>query len=120
MKRFAQGIFALCILHSCATGKLITMHRFFDLPLGSSKEEVVAVVREPDEIYTKEEGIEEYCYVERLENGFRILEERLYCLTFKEGSLIHKTVRQENEPPYRLNSYDLQTTYGDEGDPQES
>lgn len=93
------------------------MTRFYEVPMGASTHEVIAYFGKPDKV-DEQEGIQKYYYSERLENGFRVIEERYYCLTFKDGALIGKSLEQENQPPYEINSYDLQTTYGDGESPQ--
>ncbi|MEM8629471.1 MAG: hypothetical protein AAGF04_05345 [Chlamydiota bacterium] len=117
MKRWMAVLWVF--LHACATGKLMSMGQFYSIPLGTKEEAVVEEFGSPEAV-TEEEGQTCYYYVERLTNGFRVIEERYYKLMFVNGKLVEKGVSQENTPPYQLNSYDLQTTYGDETPPDEN
>lgn len=97
----------------------MTMGEFYHVPLGMKEEEIVEQFGSPESITNEEGGQVAYHYVERLTNGLRVIEERYYSFIFMNGALVGKRVSQENTPPYQINSYDLQTTYGDESPPEE-
>ena len=83
---------------------------FYDVPVGASKEEVMAVVGKPVATHKKEDGSYEYEYVERLSVGSRVVSEKHYYILMKDGKVISKRVKQVEVPPYGPDSYDMQTT----------
>ena len=107
-----RELFALLLaLSACASGgSLMTNQAFFDIPLGSSQNEVVATAGEPYAIHKKEDGTEEYEYIERFKVGGRDTEERHYFLLIKDGKVVSKRVHQSSPPPYIFDSYEMQTT----------
>ena len=111
MKKWAFLI-ALCI--SCTSPSTMTVHHFSDLPIGTSTEELQNIAGKPYQINKKEEDAVEYVYVEKLKNGLRTTEERRYYILVRDGRVVGKRMEQSSESPYNINSYDLQTTYGDE------
>jgi hypothetical protein len=106
--------FLACILLSaCASGgSLMTNQAFFDIPIGSSQNEVIATAGEPYAIHKKEDGSVEYEYIERFKVGARETQERHYFLLIKDGKVVSKRVDQSSPPPYIFDSYEMQTTEG--------
>ena len=109
MKRFA--VLSICILASCSSGgSVVTMNSFYDVPVGASQEEVVAMVGEPVSKKNLPDGSCEYEYVERFSAGGRTLNERFYIIVIKDGKVISKKIKQESPNPYGFDSYEMQTT----------
>ncbi len=107
-KEFVALILALS---ACASGgSLMTNRAFFEIPLGTSQNEVVATAGEPYAIHKKEDGTVEYEYIERFKVGGRDTEERHYFLLIKDGKVVSKRVEQSSPPPYLFDSYEMQTT----------
>lgn len=107
--RTLLGLWIL-FLFSCSAGtKAITMEEFYSVPIGASVEEVRNVVGSPYRI-DKKNGEREYIYIERYDVGGRVQNERTYIFVVKNGKVIGKRYKQENTPPYDINSYDLQTS----------
>ena len=92
------------------------MESFFDIPVGSSSEEVTKTVGKPYRVIKKGDGEVEYEYVERFKVGNLTMEERHYFLLVKNGKVISKRYTQESPPPFERDSYDLQTSSMDEDD----
>ena len=101
----------LFALSACASGgSLMTNQAFFDIPIGSSRNEVVETAGEPYAIHNRPDGTVEFEYVERFKVGGRISEERHYFLLIKDGKVVSKRVEQSSPPPYIFDSYEMQTT----------
>lgn len=88
----------------------MTMHSFYDIPLGSTTSEVVATAGKPHAIHQKGDGIVEYEYLERIKEGARNVETRHYYLIFRDGKVSSKRVEQTSPPGYNFDSYEMQTT----------
>ncbi|MGD2168856.1 MAG: hypothetical protein PVI40_01280 [Chlamydiota bacterium] len=108
-------LFISLLLFSCGH-KVMTMQAFYDIPTGTTVQELKQTAGRPYAIHKKDE-VEEYEYVERFQNGNRTILERHYFFIVKENQVIQKRVEQINPPPYSINSYDLQTTYSEEDEP---
>ena len=109
MKRF----FFLIALCACASGgSMMTSQAFYDLPIGASKNDVIETAGKPYAIYDKEDGSQEYEYIERFKVGGRETEERHYFLLIRDGKIVSKRVKQESPPPFLFDSYEMQTTEG--------
>ncbi len=105
-------IAALFTLAACASGnKMLTMDSFYDIPVGATKDEVIAKAGDPSRITKKDNGVEEYEYVERMSVGARLLQERRYIITVKDGMVVSKRVEQSSPPPTTFDSYEMQTTH---------
>ena len=110
-------IISFLILSACAVGpKIVTMDAFYDVPIGATKAEVVAKTGDPSSITNKDDGVQEYHYIERFKAGARTLEERHYIITLKDGVVISKRVEQISPPdaPMHFDSYQMQTTRNSE------
>ncbi|HSX37777.1 MAG TPA: hypothetical protein VLE95_02990 [Chlamydiales bacterium] len=106
-----QIFVSIVMLSACTSGSAIMTHQvFFDIPIGSSKNEVTTSVGEPYAIHKKEDGSLEYEYIERFKVGGRETEERHYFLLIKDGKVASKRVEQFSPPPYIWDSYEMQTT----------
>jgi hypothetical protein len=109
MKNFVW--ISLFFLAACASGpRMLTMDSFYDIPVGATKDEVIAKAGDPMVITKKDDGVEEYEYIERMKLGARTLQERHYILILKEGKVVNKRVEQSSPPPTEFDSYEMQTT----------
>lgn len=98
----------------------MTMNSFYDIPVGASKEEVLAAAGKPFAIRNLEDGSVEYEYIERFKAGGRNINERHYIIVMKDGKVVSKRVKQDSPPPYTFDSYEMQTTQNGQtppGDP---
>lgn len=108
-----QASLAALLLFTAACssgGSLMTMSKFYDVPIGATQNEVVTSMGEPYSIKRHSDGTEEYEYVERVKIGSRYAEDRRYYLYLKEGKVVSKKVKQGAPPPYTFDSYEMQTT----------
>ena len=107
-----KKLIVLCFaLTACATGgSMMTNQAFFDLPIGTSQNEVIALAGKPYAVHVKDDGSVEYEYIERFKVGARETEERHYFLLIKDGKVTSKRVEQSSPPPYIFDSYEMQTT----------
>lgn len=83
---------------------------FYDVPVGATQEEVVESCGKPFAVHRKSDGSVEYEYIERLTIGARNVNERHFFIVMKDGKVVSKRVKQENQQPYGFDSYDMQTT----------
>ena len=95
---------------------MMTMNSFYDIPVGASKEEVIATAGKPVMIHRKEDGAVEYEYIERFKVGGRNVNERKYYILIKDGKVVSKRVKQDSPLPYSYDSYDMQTTQNGDAD----
>lgn len=83
---------------------------FYDVPVGATREEVVASCGEPFAVHRKSDGTTEYEYIEKLNIGARNVSERHFFIIMKDGKVVSKRVQTEQARPYGFDSYDMQTT----------
>lgn len=115
-KRLALwGMIGWTLTACSASSGLITMHSFYDVPVGASSEELVATVGKPYATHQKEDGSVEYEYIERIKVGYRDLEERRYYILIKDDKIVSKRVEQGSPLPYGFDSYEMQTTQNGSG-----
>ena len=110
--------FTLFFLASCASGgAMMTADAFYDIPIGTSKQEVIDRQGKPTQVHSKEGGVEEFDYVERFRIGARVVMETHYILTLKEGKVTSKRIESSPTPPVtppqNFNSLEMQTTQGE-------
>lgn len=112
MKKASVALIAFSILTtSCASGgSAYAMSSFYEIPVGSTEEEVIATVGKPYSIKQCQDGSVEYLYIERIKAGYRNLEERRYVIILKDGKVVSKELKQSSPPAYQFDSYEMQTT----------
>ncbi|MDE3045748.1 MAG: outer membrane protein assembly factor BamE [Verrucomicrobiota bacterium] len=114
-------LLALLAAAACSSGgSTMTLNSFSDIPLGATKDEVVASVGKPDLVKKHSDGSIEYEYVERVKIGARDVEERRYLIKLKDGKVVSKKIKGKSEDipyptPYVFDSYEMQTTQVEEG-----
>jgi hypothetical protein len=97
-------------LGACMGQQAVTMNSFSDVLVGSTENEVVSTIGEPYRTKTLADGSVEYEYIEKFNQGGRILEERHYFIVMKEGKVASKRIEYQSPPPYTFDSYEMQTT----------
>ena len=106
-------LFSLLLLTSCGSGQRVTtMESFYEIPIGASKNEVIAQAGEPMTSRRLEDGDEEFVYVERLTASNRVLQERRYILILRDGKVFSRRVEYVAPPSTSttFDSYQMQTT----------
>lgn len=83
---------------------------FYSIPVGASREEVIAQAGDPAAIRNKGGNVQEYVYIERLTAGNRLLQETRYIFTLQDGKVVSKHVERNSPAPTRFDSYEMQTT----------
>jgi outer membrane protein assembly factor BamE (lipoprotein component of BamABCDE complex) len=91
-------------------GSALSMRAFYEVPVGASESQVVEMMGRPVSTQKNEDGSVQYEYVERYKAGGRNIEERRYCILFKEGRVASKQMKQNSPAPFYFDSYDMQTT----------
>ena len=92
---------------SCASGGgAMAMSHYDEVMIGSSAEQVEALVGKPNTVRKQPGGVVEYEYVERIKIGGRDAEERHYFILIKDGHVVSKRVKQSSPLPYGFDSYE--------------
>ena len=100
---------------ACASGhSMLTMDSFYDISVGSTREEVISKIGDPWSITKKEDGCEEFVFIERMKVGARIMEERRYIITLRDGVVVSKHLERTSPPASTFDSFDMQTTRNSE------
>ena len=91
------------------------LDHYDEVAIGSSAEQVEALVGKPNTVRKQPGGIVEYEYVERIKIGARDVEERHYIILLKDGKVVSKQQKDRDTPNYVIpgipgDSYDMQTT----------
>lgn len=99
------------LLCACSSGgHMMTLSCYSDIPVGMTKQELITQAGKPVSTRNLGDGCEEIEYTERMTAGGRLLQERRYILTLKEGKVVSKRVEYSSPSPLQYDSYDLQTT----------
>lgn len=102
---------SLFTMTACASGpSVLSMNAFYDISVGATRDEVVSQAGNPYSIKKKQDGSEEFVYIERLKAGARLLQERRYIITIKDGVVVSKRVETAAPSPTLFDSYEMQTT----------
>ncbi len=101
----------LAVCSACSSGgHILNAGGFYDVPVGASKSEVVDQIGSPASSRNLGEGREELEYIERVRVGGRLLQERRYILTLKDGKVVSKRMETDLPAPTQFDSYEMQTT----------
>lgn len=91
------------LLCGCFTrGSYITQERYNEVQIGQPIASVIKESGEPYSIRKKSSGEEEYTYVESVNVGARLVYENHYIFVVKNGQIIEKRTKQEQEPAYEM------------------
>lgn len=108
-------LFYVIFLVSCmGSHQIMTMNEFSEVQIGTSEKELIAHSGTPYSKKSLEGGKVQYQYIERIQAGSRIAEERHYFFILEKGRVVNKYVKDISPPPYIENSYDMQTSSGSE------
>lgn len=104
-------ILALIFAAGCSSGGgAVTADSFYNVPLGATKPEMIATIGQPYSVKEQPDGTVEYEYIEKITEGARILQERHYIITMKDGKVVSKRMKPSAPAPYLFDSYEMQTT----------
>ncbi|MBN2479990.1 MAG: outer membrane protein assembly factor BamE [Parachlamydiales bacterium] len=113
MKKTFLIILSSLFLLSCGS-KAITSDDFYQVDVGMSSKEVKEKMGTPYSVKNLGNGEVQYKYIERVRAGDRVLLEKHYLITIKDGKVTSKKVIDLNRPVYERNSYDMQTSLSEE------
>jgi outer membrane protein assembly factor BamE (lipoprotein component of BamABCDE complex) len=97
----------------------MAMSTFYDVPIGATQEQVVSSLGKPYSTRELSDGSVEYVYIEKIKEGDRNLQVRRYLILMRDGKVVSKQVKQSSPPPYLFDSYEMQTTQGEDPRPDE-
>lgn len=107
MKKFIY----LVLLVGCMAGhKVMTMNEYSEVDIGMTEKELIAHSGTPYSKKNLEGGKVQFQYIERIQAGARIAEERHYFFILENGRVVNKYIKDISPPPYLENSYDMQTS----------
>jgi len=112
MERKVKALIFFCLFLASCGHRVMTNDCFYSVSTGTSKDELVKLAGKPYSIHRKCDCLE-YEYIEKITNGNRVIQENHYFFVIKNDRVISRRVENVNPPPYRINSYDLQTTSKD-------
>ncbi len=81
---------------------MMSYSNYDQIEVGTSVATLKSEVGKPYAIHYKEEGKEEYEYIERIDTGTVLVAENHYYLIVKEGKVIGKYMTRERPPAYDL------------------
>jgi hypothetical protein len=94
------GLFSLA---SCFSRPALMTYADYDkVETGTSIATLQSEIGKPYAIHTKEGGIVEYEYIERIDTGNNIVAENHYFLIVEEGKVVGKYMNREKPPAYDL------------------
>ena len=95
-----KKIFLISILAACSSSKVMTHNDFYAIELGEPAQEVVNKYGEPYSIKKKNDGSQEYLYIERIPAGDDTAEQNNYTIVMKNGQVVSKRFKYEVPPAY--------------------
>ncbi|HRW58272.1 MAG TPA: hypothetical protein P5048_01490 [Chlamydiales bacterium] len=111
MKNKWSFLLLFALFFSCASGtKVVTADDFAQIAIGMSEKKMIEIAGQPYSKKKLENGAIEYRYIERVTSSGTVLQERHYLVLVKDHKVISKKVLFYREPPYDINSYDMQTS----------
>jgi hypothetical protein len=103
LARSSAILCALLLLASCfSRPALMTYDEYDHVQLGTSIATIRSEVGEPYAIHNKEDGSQEYEYIERIGTGTNLAAENHYYLIVQDGKVIGKYMSRERPPAYDL------------------
>lgn len=92
-------LFCCLALNSChLSSPMMTASAFEQIPIGASVSEIEVQVGEPYSIQLNQKGMQQYCYIERIETGpGGRTSQNTYILTIKDGIVIDKQRLNESK-----------------------
>jgi len=96
-------LLAFIPLTSCfSRPALMTYNEYDKVQMGTTTSELRSEIGKPYAIHTKDHGVEEYEYIERIDTGNNIVAENHYFLVIKDGKVVGKYMNRERPPAYDL------------------
>ena len=93
----------LFFLSSCFSRPALMTYSDYDkVEIGTPIAKLKSEIGKPYAIHAKEEGTEEYEYIERIDSGNNLVAENHYFLISKDGKVIGKYMTRERPPAYDL------------------
>lgn len=87
----------------CFSRSAIMTYSVYDsVQTGMSVSNLMTEVGKPYAIHVREDGFEEYEYIERINTGSHLIAENHYYILIKDGAVVSKYMKQEGPPPYDL------------------
>ena len=80
----------------------MTYNEYDKVQMGTTTSELRSEIGKPYAIHTKDHGVEEYEYIERIDTGNNIVAENHYFLVIKDGKVVGKYMNRERPPAYDL------------------
>ena len=111
-----KWIYLFCVLLfvGCMAGhKIMTMDSFSEIMVGTSEKQLEKQAGTPYKITKIDENVKVYEYIERVEVGGRVVEERHYLFTIENGQVTSKKMKFEGIRDNR-DAFELQTSYNKE------
>ena len=109
------GILLGCFCACAAGHSMMTMDKYSEISVGTTREELKEKAGKPYSIKKIGDHEEIYEYIERINVENRFVERRHYLFIIKNGKITSKKVTQEEPPPLEFrNSYELQTSQNKE------
>lgn len=92
----------ICAASCFSNNKMMTHNSYDTLKTGTPVSELTAQAGKPYAIHVKEDGSEEYEYIERIDNGVSVIAENHYFIVVREGEVVGKYMTRETPPAYDL------------------
>lgn len=93
---------------------MLSVCSFYDVPIGTTQEELVAEAGSPVAVRKFPDGSVEYKYIERFKVGARVINERHYFVLIQDGRVVSKRILEVSPSSFGYDSYQMQTTKKDE------
>lgn len=109
INRYVVGL--LLLLVGCTAGhKVMTMDSFQEVPVGMTDLQLKEDMGSPFSVHKMGDNEYKYVYIERIEQGKRLIVARYYYFILKDGKVVDKWVQQLPGPTGIRNSYEMQTS----------
>ena len=112
-KKIFSVIMSLLLVGCMAGHKITTMETFSEVHLGMTEQKLKQQLGKPNKVIVIDENEKVYQYNEKIYANDRIMEERKYLFTIRNGLVTSKKVLYDNLRDKR-DAFELQTTYNKE------
>jgi len=103
-------LLSVILLVGCMAGhKIMTMESFSEVMVGTSEQDLEKKVGKPYKVTKIDDNVKVYEYIERVEVGGRVIEERHYLFTIENGQVTSKKMKFEGIRDDR-DAFELQTS----------
>jgi len=109
-------LLTLVLFVGCMAGhKVMTSESFSEIMVGISESELEKQAGSPYKVTKIDKNEKVYEYIERVEAGGRVVEEKHYLFTIKNGQVTSKKMKFENLMDDR-DAFELQTSFNNESE----